>query len=406
MFTFFATTIVVSQPSPRTFGASSGTDSPRHRPSTPSRIFQNLIEGGRSLSPFRSSSSSGFLSRAASLRSPSSDSIKRRSDSKREQLSSRDSAGKDVSVSARRPVSIASSSPVTGSAATTNLAQSSSSRSQLFSSQRSSDAISSSATNSPRILVKPPPPGEGQDQSPSLSTNGSGLPSETSTLSIEVDEELASTRSPSPFEDMTHSQVTASSENTINEDLPDSLRLMRVAQRAGIKVLDFAFEGPKREGVVEDWAWEGGQKCPGFGIGFGGGAYNGVLSKYRPPPKDTPPVETDDDEEDHRMVIDRPRPNIFSPRPASIIGTLCTKSFERESNKERSPLDPKMGVGSPPSWRTSAPISSNGFMQFLEERKQAGAAMLDHSGIKRERSLASAEPAQGEGSPTKKRSIG
>jgi len=128
--------------------------------------------------------------------------------------------------------------------------------------------------------------------------------STTSTLSVEIDDEdLISTRSPSPFEDMMDSQMTMSSgTEPVSEDLPEGLRLMRVVQRHGVKVVDFAFEGPKRHGVVEDWAWEGGAACKGFGIGFGGGAYNGVLKKYRPPPKEMP----EDPEEDDRMMVDKP----------------------------------------------------------------------------------------------------
>lgn len=87
-----------------------------------------------------------------------------------------------------------------------------------------------------------------------------------------MDEDLDSTRTPSLFEDMDNSQLTTSTDaSEPREDLPESLRLMRVAQRRGIKVVDFAFEGPKREGAIEDWAWEGGAACKGFGIGFGGG---------------------------------------------------------------------------------------------------------------------------------------
>lgn len=219
------------------------------------------------------------------------------------------------------------------------------------------------------------------------------------------------------------SQMTMSSatEPPVSEDLPEALRLMRVAQRHGIKVIDFAFEGAKRHGVVEDWAWEGGAACKGFGIGFGGGAYNGPLKKYRPPPKEMP----EDPEEEDRMVVDKPHnsnsthgQNIFSSkqpvlpyRPAPIFSGAGT-------GNGRLPVVERP-LNSPGLPRKAPSLSGSDFMKYLEERRAAqtltvnapqhpafaGSSSSD-IGFKRDRSFGSSEPHPDDCSPFKRRVLG
>lgn len=209
---------------------------------------------------------------------------------------------------------------------------------------------------------------------------------------------------------------------TIVEDLPEGLRLMRVAQRHGIKVVDFAFEGPKRDGQVEEWAWEGGAACKGFGIGFGGGAYNGALKKYRPPPKER------DDDDDDAMIIDSPPPqdtrpqNIFGSgskpahRPPPIFSGAKASSVERPFN---SPGLNGPQSRSPPQ---SIGVSGSDFMRYLEERRANEVAAVaasipqphfhsaltstDVGSIKRDRSFGSSEPSPDGRSPYKRRVLG
>jgi hypothetical protein len=230
----------------------------------------------------------------------------------------------------------------------------------------------------PRATTEPPEP-------PVVGVTSPGISSSASTLSVDdMDEDLLS--------DLGKSQLTASSD-AINqpEDLPEGLRLMRVAQRRGIKVVDFAFEGLKREGVVEDWAWEGGAGCKGFGIGVGGGAYNGPLKKYRPPPREPSP-----DRDDERMVTDPPPqlPNIFSskanrPRPTSMINDTNGGVIDRPFN-------------SPPTQS----LSQSGFLQYLQEKSMASLAYQDSSGFKRDRSFTPSDVQENDFSPFKKRFVG
>jgi len=216
---------------------------------------------------------------------------------------------------------------------------------------------------SPMIVIQLLSPSEAPlgITSPTEISNGTSM---SSMLSMEIDEEdLSSTRSPSPFEDMTDSRATSGTAETILEDLPEGLRLMRVAQRHGIKVVDFAFEGAKREGIVEDWAWEGGAACKGFGVGFGGGAYNGVLKKYRPPPKEAPLEEP---EEADRMVIDKPN-SIFSSkaRPAPLFSDVANG---------KPPPTVERPLNSPGFPRPTPGLGGSDFLKYLEERRAAQAA--------------------------------
>ncbi|KAG8830816.1 hypothetical protein FRC17_004183 [Serendipita sp. 399] len=395
-------------------GGQPAGDSPRPRPSTPSRIIQNIM-GGRSLSPFRpssASSGSGFLSRATSLRSSSSsDSMKKKSKTesslKREPSPSSNVLGLHTQPAAT-PTKIAA--PIAHSSATAAVSHKTHG---IGEKKRPTSMVSLptttmnppqyaplSANGSPKVVIQPPPPAEGC--------------SEPQPIPVEdIDEEIVSTRSASPLEDLTDSQVTASSEATIWEDLPESLRLMRVAQRHGIKVIDFAFEGPKRDGVIEDWAWEGGAACKGFGVGIGGGAYNGVLKKYQPPPKEVPEEAV---VEDDRMDIDRPVSNIFSPRPQSVIGSLGSRANERIGPNLQSPSADRTTFGSvanrAPNGTNGGALSTSGFLQYLQDRKkECGIPFMTErsdsaAGVKRDRSITSLESKIEGGSPVKKRFIG
>lgn len=194
--------------------------------------------------------------------------------------------------------------------------------------------------------------------------------------------------------------------DAVAEDLPEGLRLMRVAQRHGIKVLDFAFEGAKHEGHVEDWAWEGGAACKGFGMGFGGGAYSGALGKYRPPPKEKEEQDEDDDED--AMIIDRPRPSSRSPthRPPPIFSGAKHTNVERPFNSPGLPGLPRPTPG----------VSGSDFLRYLEERRanQTTSSFAPppnfHStpdvGFKRDRSFGSSEPSPDDRNPFKKRVLG
>ncbi|KAG8797897.1 hypothetical protein FRC20_003717 [Serendipita sp. 405] len=405
-------------------GAQPAGDSPRPRPSTPSRIIQNIM-GGRSLSPFRTSSSSsgsGFLSRATSLRSSSSsDSMKKKTKATTEGIKRENSPSSNVLGLHTQPAAIVTSSsnlaaPIAYSSATAAPSHRSPEKGEK---KRPVSMISLSTTTSvtpqksplsanesPRVVIQPPPPSE-------------GCPEPQPTPVEDIDEEIISTRSASPLEDLTDSQVTASSEATIWEDLPESLRLMRVAQRHGIKVVDFAFEGPKREGVIEDWAWEGGAACKGFGVGIGGGAYNGALKKYQPPSREVPEEAV---VEDDRMEIDRPPvQNIFSPRPQSVIGSLAGRTSERMGPSLQSPSAGRTTFGSAATTANNratngngagGALSTSGFLQYLQDRKKeyglpfATDRSDSAAGVKRDRSITSLEPKLEDCSPFKKRFIG
>lgn len=234
------------------------------------------------------------------------------------------------------------------------------------------------------------------DQS-TLNVSSSGVSSSASTLPVdEMDEDLDSTRSISPFEDLGKPQPTSEATNQ-PEDLPEGLRLMRVAQRHGIKVIDFAFDGPKREGVVEAWAWEGGAACKGFGIGFGGGAYSGPLKKYKPPQKEPSPEQQED-----KMLIDTPPPpplpSIFSARPGRpgpiSLNDNTYRIIDRPLNSP--PAQPRGGM--------QPTLSQSGFLQYLQERANLGCK--DPSGIKREHPFGSSEAQENEFNPLKKRFMG
>jgi len=163
---------------------------------------------------------------------------------------------------------------------------------------------------------------------------------------------------------------------------------------------------------VEDWAWEGGAACKGFGIGFGGGAYNGALKKYRPPPKEMP----EDPEEDDRMMVDKPnnyhQKSVFTSkqppnphRPAPIfsgagIGNGRPPVIERPLN---SPGLPRPAPG----------LSGSDFMKYLEERRASQSATAasptlasSDIGFKRDRSFASSEPHPDDCGPFKRRVLG
>lgn len=241
----------------------------------------------------------------------------------------------------------------------------------------------------PRATTEPKQPPE----PPVVGVTSPGISSSASTLSVgDMDEDLLS--------DLGNSQLTASSDAIVQpEDLPEGLRLMRVAQRRGIKVVDFAFEGLKREGVVEDWAWEGGAGCKGFGIGIGGGAYNGPLKKYRPPPREPSP-----ERDDERMVIDPPPPppNIFGPkanrpRPISMINDTNGRVIDRPLN---SPPAQSRNDGQPGT------LSQSSFLQYLQEKSMASLAYQDSSGFKRDRSFAPSDAQENDFNPLKKRFVG
>lgn len=243
--------------------------------------------------------------------------------------------------------------------------------------------------------------------SPAISSSNST--STTSTLSVEIDDEdLTSTRSASPFEDMMDSQLTSSTVTTdpVVEDLPEALRLMRVAQRHGIKVLDFAFEGSKKEGQIEEWAWEGGAACKGFGIGFGGGAYNGPLKKYRPPPKEMP----EDTEDDDNMVIDRPSTYGTTPSPPPKPAKIFSKPAPIFSGAGINVDRPLNSPGLPRQAPVTNGVSGSDFFRYLQERGVVAPPpqpmMPPEAGFKRDRSFASSEPAKEDCSPFKKRVIG
>jgi hypothetical protein len=197
---------------------------------------------------------------------------------------------------------------------------------------------------------------------------------------------------------------------------------MRVAQRHGIKVMDFAFEGAKRQGAVEDWAWEGGAACKGFGIGFGGGAYNGPLKKYRPPPKEMP----EDPEEDDRMVVDKPHnststygQNIFSSRP---IPHRPAPIFSGAGIGNGRPPVVERPLNSPGLPRMAPSLSGSDFIKYLEGRRAAQTLTVDapqHTAFppstsssssdisfKRDRSFGSSEPHPDDCGPFKRRVLG
>jgi hypothetical protein len=368
--------------------------------------MQNIM-GGR-VSPFRGASggASGFLSRSGST---SKDSRNKRNS----QTLDREDSCNDTVMFASKPNNAASAqqrrSGGIGTIATASL------KTTPFPPVLSPVLTQFESTDktlgSPMIIVQSLSTSDPPLGITSPAGGVSSSTSTTSTLSVEIDDEdLISTRSPSPFEDMMDSQATMSSgTEPVSEDLPEALRLMRVAQRHGIKVVDFAFEGAKRHGVVEDWAWEGGAACKGFGIGFGGGAYNGVLKKYRPPPKEMP----EDPEEDDRMVVDKANyhQNVFTSkppphRPAPIFsgaGTGNGRPMERPLN---SPGLPRPAPG----------LSGSDFMKYLEERRasQSVAASVQPPtfasssdiGFKRDRSFVSSEPHPDDCGPFKRRVLG
>ncbi|PVG03295.1 hypothetical protein CPB86DRAFT_779636 [Serendipita vermifera] len=350
------------------------SESPRNRPGTPQRMIQNLITG-RSISPFRSiaSGGSGLLGRTGSLRSSSKECKRKSKLTQSNDIAQKEFAGKPAATYDQP--------------ATSEIARQPSRR------VSSNELKSSSNTSSP--LAKSTKPLSETDSERTLAVSSPGLSSPTGALSIDniEDEDLASTRSVTPFEDLVNSQVSQSTEATqatIWEDLPENLRLMRVAQRNGIKVIDFAFEGPKREGVIEDWAWEGGAACKGFGIGIGGGAYGGPLKKYRPPPVERPPTPPEDDE----MDIDRPT---FSWGPHNLFSPSPVRPFA---------VSPRIFVSAPSS------ADMNTGTAGIKEPKQSptfarfGPFESTETSLKRDRSAASAEPDKSECSPFKKRLIG